>query len=53
VGEGISCAACCGLYNAADPSRPGLEAILTRRSEAFATVPREIKEAHRLLTRNF
>jgi len=43
VGEGISCAACCGLYNVADPSRPALEALLARRSEAFAAVPREIE----------
>ncbi len=40
--KGVSCAACCGLYNVPDPSREGLESLLTRRSEAFAGVPREI-----------
>ncbi|MEZ4528201.1 MAG: hypothetical protein R2941_20000 [Desulfobacterales bacterium] len=36
----ISCAACCGLYNVADPSREALTEMLKVRSLAFASVPR-------------
>jgi len=40
VGEGVSCGACCGLYNIADLSQRSLEAMLTERTEAFARVSR-------------
>lgn len=42
VGRQVSCGACCGLYNVADPSPENLEALLTRRSRWFAEVPRTI-----------
>jgi len=35
-----SCGACCGLYNLGDPSRPEVQALLTRRTVALAGVPR-------------
>lgn len=40
VNENISCAACCGLYNVADPSRDALTEILSFRSRSFVHVPR-------------
>jgi len=40
-GGGASCAACCGLYNLADPSFEGLSAILRRRADAFSDIARE------------
>ncbi|MFP4668505.1 MAG: hypothetical protein ACLFMN_06880 [Desulfobacterales bacterium] len=42
VSENVSCGACCGLYNVADPSRRGICRLLERRSREFAAVPREI-----------
>lgn len=42
VNDRISCGACCGLYNVADASAPGLTKILTRRTTVFATVPRTV-----------
>ncbi len=36
VSETVSCGACCGLYNVADPSRDGLYAMLARRTHRFA-----------------
>ncbi len=39
----ISCGACCGLYNVADPSRENLNAMLTRRSERFAHAQRTVE----------
>ncbi|MFZ7127224.1 MAG: hypothetical protein ACOWWM_13805 [Desulfobacterales bacterium] len=42
VGEGVSCGACCGLYNTAEPSETRLESMLRERTEAFAGVPRTI-----------
>lgn len=41
VSETVSCGACCGLYNVADPSRGALTDLLARRTERFAAVPRE------------
>jgi len=43
VNEHISCAACCGLYNVADPSRKALTEMLAFRSRAFASVPRTLE----------
>ena len=40
VGDTVSCGACCGLYNVADPSPGALEAMLKRRSADFAGVDR-------------
>ncbi len=42
VGENVSCGACCGLYNVADPSREALEEMLAYRTAEYAKVPREI-----------
>jgi hypothetical protein len=42
VSETVSCGACCGLYNVADPSRPALQRLLARRTERFARVPRNV-----------
>ncbi len=42
ISERISCGACCGLYNVADPSREGLSRLLGERSDAFADVPRNM-----------
>ncbi len=42
VDRNTSCGACCGLYNVADSSRQVLEALLTRRTRAFKSMPREI-----------
>ncbi len=42
VSETVSCGACCGLYNVADPSRPALEAMLAGRTARFARLPREM-----------
>ena len=41
VSQGVSCAACCGLYNVRDLSADGLEAMLTARTDAFDRVPRQ------------
>ncbi|MEE4355247.1 MAG: hypothetical protein V2I97_02195 [Desulfococcaceae bacterium] len=43
VGENVSCGACCGLYNVADPSREALAEMLTLRTRAFAEVPRTVE----------
>ena len=40
VNDRLSCGACCGLYNIRYLSRDRLFSILARRSELFATVPR-------------
>ncbi|CAB5079050.1 hypothetical protein D3OALGA1CA_5620 [Olavius algarvensis associated proteobacterium Delta 3] len=40
VHEHISCAACCGLYNAVDIRRETLLAMLQHRTERFTHVPR-------------
>ena len=42
VSATVSCGACCGLYNVADPTRPALEAMLSRRTARFGPVPREL-----------
>ncbi len=40
VSETVSCGACCGLYNLPDLSQEKLETLLSKRTEAFAVVPR-------------
>jgi hypothetical protein len=40
VSDGVSCGACCGLYNLKDLSKTKLEAMLAKRTESFASVPR-------------
>jgi hypothetical protein len=42
TGACVSCGSCCGLYNMADLSRERLHAILSARTDSFATVPRNI-----------
>lgn len=42
TGPNVSCGACCGLYNVADPSHEALEAMLIRRTHGFANVPRTV-----------
>lgn len=42
VGANVSCGACCGLYNVADASPEGIEAMLKRRTRWFAAVPRTV-----------
>jgi hypothetical protein len=44
VSPNVSCGACCGLYNVADPSPDALEAMLERRTKWFADVPRTVTE---------
>lgn len=43
VREGVSCGACCGLYNQADLAPDSLEARLARHTDAFARVPRSVE----------
>jgi hypothetical protein len=43
VSETVSCGACCGLYNVADPSREAITAMLARRTTLFSRIPREIE----------
>lgn len=43
VADRVSCGACCGLYNVADPSRKALEALLSRRSDHFVRVERTVE----------
>jgi hypothetical protein len=38
----VSCGACCGLYNVADPSAEALEPMLVKRTQWFASVPRTV-----------
>jgi hypothetical protein len=40
VSQTISCGACCGLYNLPNLSREKLEVLWSKRTEAFASVPR-------------
>jgi hypothetical protein len=40
VSETVSCGACCGLYNLPNLSREKLEILLSKRTEAFASVLR-------------
>jgi hypothetical protein len=42
VSETVSCGACCGLYNVADPSRAAMTAMLERRTDAFSGVARTV-----------
>jgi len=49
-----SCAACCGLYNVPNATRPALQAKLERRTKAFRDVERspEAIERHQLWVRS-
>lgn len=47
VDEKISCGACCGLYNVADPSSDGLTALLERRTDLFEKTPRDFDSLER------
>lgn len=40
INDTVSCGACCGLYNVADPSREHLTRMLRDRTRRFARVPR-------------
>ncbi len=51
VGRSVSCGACCGLYNVADPSRPALEKMLRRRTELFAATARTVADIDRFAAR--
>ncbi|WP_319408446.1 hypothetical protein [uncultured Desulfosarcina sp.] len=42
LGPIVSCGACCGLYNVADPDPRALEAMLRRRTRWFADAPRTV-----------
>ena len=42
VNEEISCGACCGLYNVADPSYESIMEMLTWRTDTFSHVKREM-----------
>ena len=42
TGPDVSCGACCGLYNVADPSLKAIEAMLIQRTRWFAGVPRTV-----------
>ena len=42
VNEHISCGACCGLYNVADPSLEALMEMLTYRTDTFVRIPRDM-----------
>jgi hypothetical protein len=52
VSETVSCGACCGLYNLPNLSREKLEALLARRTETFASVPRTEDGIHEFQKRN-
>ncbi len=47
VSGSVSCGACCGLYNVADDSRAGIEALLAARSRRFAATPRTFEDVLR------
>jgi hypothetical protein len=62
VNEQISCGACCGLYNVADPSLESIMEMLTHRTVTFERIPRDMDsilafmeevEAEELQTRPF
>ena len=42
VNEQVSCGACCGLYNVADPSFEALMEMLTYRTDVFSRVSRDM-----------
>ncbi|MBU1168506.1 MAG: hypothetical protein KKD44_02980 [Proteobacteria bacterium] len=41
ISDSISCGACCGLYNVADPSHENLSALLENRTDLFDQTPRD------------
>ncbi len=43
VGPHVSCGACCGLYNVANPAPLALESMLARRTRRFAAIPRTLE----------
>lgn len=47
ISPSVSCGGCCGLYNVADPSFSGLEAILKHRTTAFAGVRRTADDIYK------
>ena len=52
VSETVSCGACCGLYNLPNLSRGKLEILLSKRTEAFVSVPRTEDEIYEFQRRN-
>jgi len=44
VSENVSCAACCGLYNAPDGSFAGLQKMLAERTQRFERLPRSAED---------
>ena len=44
VSETVSCAACCGLYNAPDSSFTALQKMLSERTRRFARLPRKAQD---------
>lgn len=44
VRPGVSCGACCGLYNVSDASRPAIYDMLLKRTELFASVKRKYED---------
>lgn len=42
ISESVSCGSCCGLYNMADISRENVKLLLSRRTELFENVTRDI-----------
>lgn len=44
VNENVSCGACCGLYNVADPSKKSLTRMLLHRTRMFDKVPPDWKD---------
>ena len=46
VSPAVSCGACCGLYNIADASAGNIEAVLYRRTAAFARVGRSVDDIY-------
>jgi len=46
VSPTVSCGACCGLYNVADASAGNIEAVLYRRTAAFARVGRSVDDIY-------
>ena len=51
VSPNVSCGACCGLYNVADPDPIALEAMLVRRTIWFVDVPRTVAGIDEFKTR--
>jgi hypothetical protein len=52
VSETVSCGACCGLYNLPNLSQAKLEALLSKRTQDFASVPRTEDEIYEFQRKN-